>query len=217
MGSSQPKMLLEILGKPMLYWSLKVLEETSILDAIIVVAPKAYLAIFKSLIRSWNFKKVFKIVKGGKERVDSSRNALKVLPKECEWVGIHDGARAFVTAALIEKCFKAACKTGASILAVPAQDTIKVVQENLQIKRTIPRERSWLAQTPQVFRKDILEEMHNLDHPHFQRNRSRYTDDASLAESLGYKVRIVPGSYENIKITTPKDLILAETILRERL
>ena len=216
MGKSQPKMLLEILGKPLLYWSLKVLEETTILDRVVVVAPKAYLTIFKRLIHSWGFKKVFKIVKGGKERKDSSRNALKVLPKDCEWVGIHDGARPFVSSALIEKCFKAAFKNGATILAIPAQDTIKMVQENLQIKRTIPRDRAWLAQTPQVFKRDLLEEMHSMNHPQFQTNRSRYTDDASLAESLGYKVQIVPGSYENIKITTPKDLILAEAILKEK-
>jgi 2-C-methyl-D-erythritol 4-phosphate cytidylyltransferase len=137
---------------------------------------------------------------------------MRALPKGAEWVGIHDAARPFVTAEDVAGVFQAAQSTGSAILAVPAKDTIKVSKAgSFKINQTLPRERCWLAQTPQVFRRDIAEKIHA------KARAKGFTDDASIAEFLGYSVRLVPGSYENIKITTPEDLVLAEKILRKRI
>jgi 2-C-methyl-D-erythritol 4-phosphate cytidylyltransferase len=107
-------------------------------------------------------------------------------------------------------------KTGAAILAVPAKDTIKIVSGKGIIQKTVKRNHCWLAQTPQVFKREIAEKIHGLNQKKPKKGTS-YTDDASMAEAMGWKVKIVPSSYSNIKITTPEDMILAGSILRERL
>ena len=120
---------------------------------------------------------------------------------------IHDGARPLVTPALIEKCLEAARDTGVAIAAVPITDTVKIVKNN-KVKQTVPRHVLWAAQTPQVFRYDIITEAHS-------KVTSDATDDASLVEQIKYKVVICPGATENIKITTPDDLIIAESLLKK--
>lgn len=229
MGRNIPKMLIPVMGQPLLYWALKNLERCSSVHAIVVAAPAGLRRSFESKVRAWRFKKVTAVVDGGKERTDSTRNALKAVPKDCGWIGIHDGARPFVSSALVRKCFDSARKSGAAILAVPCTDTVKVVRDSAKrsgrtgdpwIRETLPRGRCWCAQTPQVFRRDIADEIHGLSGTRAARNGSRralYTDDASIAESMGFKVRIVPGSHENIKLTTPDHLVLARSILRKRI
>lgn len=213
MGNLVPKMLLPLCGKPLLYWTLKNLEHCSAVGAIVLAAPNSHIKKFEDLVRQARAKKVVRVVEGGKERVDSTVNALPWLPPECEWVGVHDGARPFVSAKNIEDCFKGALYTGAAILALPVKETVKMVNRKGEIKKTIPRSELWTAQTPQVFRRDILTRMYN-----FKRNKkidhSHFTDDSLLAESLGVLVKIVPGSDKNIKITAPLDLVLAETIIK---
>jgi len=124
-------------------------------------------------------------------------------------VMVHDGVRPLVTAELIERGLAAAEETGAAIAAVPAGDTIKVAGEDEIVHQTPPRQNLWAAQTPQVFRYSILAQAH-------QRAQEDATDDASLVERLGYKVKLYMGRYDNIKITTPDDLILAEVLWGKR-
>ena len=125
----------------------------------------------------------------------------------CAWVVVHDGARPLVTPQLIEEGLAAARETGAAVCGLPAGDTVKRVDEQGQVMRTLDRRRLWLVQTPQVFRYDILREAH-------ERSRRTATDDAALVERLGHRVRVYPGSSRNLKVTTPEDLALAEALLK---
>lgn len=216
MGKNSPKMLIPVLGKPLIYWTLKNLERCSSVQSLVVVVPPDQRELFWKKIRAWHFRKVSAVTDGGKERADSARNALRFVPYDCRWVGIHDGARPFVSPDLVRRCFESARKTGAAILAVPSKETIKIVRKNSLIEKTVPRSQCWSAQTPQVFRRDIAEKIHQFNGKPIKKFDSAFvTDDAFLAESFGFRVRIVPGSYENIKITTPEDLILAESILKK--
>ncbi|MFO0863180.1 MAG: 2-C-methyl-D-erythritol 4-phosphate cytidylyltransferase [Gemmataceae bacterium] len=149
------------------------------------------------------------IVEGGSERFESVANAVAQVKDEAELVAIHDAVRPCVTDALISSVFAKAAETGAAILAVPVSDTVKLADEGKKIMATKPRAGLWLAQTPQVFRKDWLAEAYA--------GRSKHrdiTDDAQLVEGAGHPVHVVEGVTTNIKITTRNDLLLAEAILK---
>lgn len=215
MNAAMPKMMLPLCQRPLLYWSLKNLESCPAIDFILLTAPAPHQSLFERKIKEWRFKKVVAVVSGGKERQDSTLSALRSLPSSAEWIGIHDAARIFVSSQHVQECFDSARKLGAAILAVPSKDTIKLATLKKIVKKTPPRQECWCAQTPQVFHRSILRKMEKiLSH----RNSSKwlYTDEASIAEKLGAKVCLVPSSYENIKITTPEDLILAEAILKKK-
>jgi 2-C-methyl-D-erythritol 4-phosphate cytidylyltransferase len=152
------------------------------------------------------------IVQGGAERFDSVGNALARLRDDAELVAIHDAARPCVTAALIDSVFTAAAKTGAALLAVPVSDTVKRGDDSGKVEATVPRAGLWLAQTPQVFRRDWLLEAHAKR----RSLGSDVTDDAQLIEAAGHPVYLVTGSASNIKITAREDLALAEAILKSR-
>lgn len=203
-------MFLPLSGKPLIRWSLEFLEKCAPIHAIIVAVPAGLKSSLEKKISSWGLKKVSAVVEGGKERTDSTKNAIRAIPGEARWVGIHDAARPFVTPALVRSVFEGARKTGCAILAVPSKDTVKLSDKaGSAVKKTIPRSRSWLAQTPQVFRADIAQKLHR------GHRGASFTDDASIAESMGCSVTLIHGSYENIKITTPEDLVLAERILKK--
>jgi len=150
------------------------------------------------------------VIEGGAERFESVGNALAKLKEEAEFVAIHDAVRPCLESTHIDAVFKKATETGAAILAVPVNDTLKKSADKKTIKETLPRQNLWLAQTPQVFRKDWLLEAYA--------NRGKLgkdiTDDAQLVEAAGHPVRIVEGAATNIKITTRGDLILAEAVLK---
>jgi 2-C-methyl-D-erythritol 4-phosphate cytidylyltransferase len=150
------------------------------------------------------------IANGGAERFESVANALALVKPEVEFIAIHDAVRPCITESLISDVFARAEKTGAAMLAVPVADTLKQVDPHKQVKATMPRQGVWLAQTPQVFRRDWLQEVYE--------NRTRlganFTDDAQLMEAAGYAVHVVEGATTNIKITTKQDLILADAILK---
>jgi 2-C-methyl-D-erythritol 4-phosphate cytidylyltransferase len=150
------------------------------------------------------------VVDGGAERFDSVANALAVVKPEADLVAIHDVVRPCLTAALIDAVFAKAEQTGAALLAVPVSDTLKRVDAQHKVQGTMPRQGLWLAQTPQVFRRDWLVEAYA--------NRAKVgkevTDDAQLVEAAGKTVHVVEGSSSNIKVTTKPDLILAEAILK---
>ncbi len=212
MGGKTPKMMIPLLGKPLLYWAMKNLQRCRFIDHFILTVPSGGCDAFVRLLKKWNISKVSAVVEGGKERVDSVRKGLEYLPESCKWVGIHDGARVFTEPELIEQCFRGAQKTGSAILAVPCKDTLKLVSDKLFIKKTMPRSECWLAQTPQVFRRDLAEEIILRGRKTAQAGIP--TDDASILELAGHKVRIVQGSYENIKITTPGDMLMAESLAK---
>ena len=150
------------------------------------------------------------VVDGGAERFESVANALAKLQPDVEFVAIHDAVRPCVTDELISAVFTKAEKTGAALLAVPVTDTVKRVDADHRVQGTVPRQGLWLAQTPQVFRRDWLEAAYA--------NRARLgagiTDDAQLVEAAGHPVAVVEGAGTNLKITTRADLLLAEAILK---
>jgi 2-C-methyl-D-erythritol 4-phosphate cytidylyltransferase len=150
------------------------------------------------------------LVHGGRERFDSVANALKVLPPEADFVAIHDAVRPCVTAEQITAVFARAAETGAALLAVPVTDTVKRVDDKGHVLGTLPRQGLWLAQTPQVFRRDWLEAAYA------GRGKQAVTDDAQLVEAAGHPVAVVEGSPSNLKITTKSDLSLADAILKSR-
>ncbi len=152
------------------------------------------------------------VAPGGSERFESVANALALLKAEVEYVAIHDAVRPCLTEALVNNIFTAALRTGAALLATPVSDTVKQVGGNHQVQATVPRQGLWLAQTPQVFRRDWLQAAYA------QRAKlgQNITDDAQLVEAAGHPVHVVEGSPANIKITTKADLQLAEAILKSQ-
>ncbi len=201
------KTFLPLLHKPLISWTVGVFEECASVDEIILVLNRADLAAGMSLREVEGWRKVRDIIPGGSRRQDSVLAALKILT-DCQWVVVHDGARPCLTCGLIEEGLRAASKTGAALAAVPVKDTIKVSDSRGKVKQTLPRKHLWAAQTPQVFRYDIILKAYRSDED--------VTDDSSLVEKMGIPVKIYSGSCDNIKVTTPQDLKLAEIILKSR-
>lgn len=211
-GSSQrlgaDKVFLPLAGKPLLAWSVDVCQNCELLSQIVIVLNEGNLDSGRNLVAERGWSKVVGVCLGGERRQDSVRQGLKEL-KRCDWVVIHDGARPFLTLDLIRDGLEAARGTGATTAAVPVKDTIKVGDDNEMVRETLHRQRLWAVQTPQVFRFDIITRAHG-------QVTDEVTDDATLAERLGYEVKLYMGSYHNIKITTPEDLALAEIVVKDR-
>lgn len=212
MGTKINKQYLHLLDKPVLSHTLEVFEKESLIDGIVIVTREDEIELcYEQAIKPYEFKKVIKVVAGGKERQDSVYRGLKSLPSQCKLVVVHDGARPLVTNNLISQAVTIAGREGAAIAAVPVKDTIKRVVGGLVVE-TIPRQEIWAIQTPQVFTKELIIKAYESAY-----EKGVYgTDDASLVEMLGEKVSIVPGSYENIKITIPEDLDIGKAILAGR-
>ncbi len=158
----------------------------------------------------YNFSKVQKIIDGGETRQDSVYNGLKALSPDVDIVVIHDGARPLVEETLIQDSIEAAQKNGAVIAAIPLKDTVKKSQKNFFIKETLNREEIWRAQTPQTFKYDMILSAYHQAY----KDKFCATDDAAIVERYGHKVKMIIGSEENIKITTPFDIIIAENFLK---
>lgn len=213
MNSTVSKQFIFIGGKPILAYTIDAFEKSSLIDKIVLVINEAEIEKCKKIIvNKYNYKKLMKIVPGGKERQNSVFNGLKVLPSETNLVAIHDGARFLITTDIIDRAVRDAYDSNGVIVAMPIQDTIKETNSNKIISKTFNRDRLWAAQTPQVFPYSIIMKAHEKA----REDNFLGTDDASLVERLGYEVDIVRGSVENIKITTNFDLILAEIILNKR-
>ena len=193
-------------GKPLLAQVVDVFEACPSVHQTVIVVSKQNLERCRNLVAEEGWPKVSGVCEGGKRRQDSVAAGLKQL-KDCDWVIIHDGARPLVTKELIEEGLKAARETGAAIAAVPVTDTIKVAGDDRIVHQTPSRQNLWAVQTPQVFRSGIITEAH-------QKAKGEATDDASLVEQAGYKVKLYTGSYDNIKITNPQDLLIAEMIIK---
>ena len=215
MGNATPKPYLLLGGKPILAHTLGLFEKIKeIQEVILVVHPDELDYCQEKVISPYGFKKVLRLVPGGKERQDSVYNALKALKDEdeLEIVLVHDGVRPFVTPELVCRVIQAARSHGAAVLGLPAQDTLKTVSAEGQIRQTLERQDIWQIQTPQAFQAALLRRAFTEAY-----SRNFYgTDEASLVEELQQPVVVVPGSPLNQKITTPEDLDLAEAILSLR-
>lgn len=210
MKSEQPKQFMELLGKPIVYYSLKAFQESNI-DNIILVTGEEYITYCEEeIVKCYHFDKVMRVVAGGTERYWSVRSGLDSIVST-DYVLIHDSARACITTELINKCIDEV-SAGACTLGVPVKDTIKVVDSDGIGIETPNRELLWQIQTPQCFSyKELLDAYEKM-----QKNRvGVITDDTMILEQyLGKKSRVIRGSYNNIKITTPEDLIVAENFLK---
>lgn len=212
-GSKIPKPLVKINSKPIIIYSLLVLNAHPQVKEIIVVVNNQNSDSIIKTIEKFRIAKINKVIFGGARRQDSVYNGLKLINRLSDLVLIHDVARPFINKKIVSMLIKQANLTGAAILGVPVKDTIKevvsrkssVVSKTI-IKKTLDRNRLWEIQTPQVFKKGLILEAYR------KFNHLDVTDDAMLVEKLGRKVSVVCGSYNNIKITTPEDLILAEAI-----
>lgn len=212
MARSLKKPYLKLAKKPILAHTIQRFEQNTAVDAIfVIVNERDFTECRATVLDPYPFTKVQKLVAGGETRQRSVYNGLRALSADVDFVIVHDGVRPFVTDETIFACLAAADECGAAVAAVPVKDTIKVANENCFITQTPERERLWAVQTPQVFRKSLLEEAHQAAQEH-QRTG---TDDAALVEQLGFPVKLVKGSYANLKITTPVDLRIAEVLLSE--
>ncbi len=213
MGSEENKIFLPLGGYPVLYWSLKIFEDCPRINQIIVAAAQEEIPRISQITAEYGFGKVQDIVAGGETRAESVRACLSSIAKRCRTVLIHDGARPLLAMADVEKIIDTVEETHqGAILGVPLSDTLHQVGENMQISNTIVRSSCWRAQTPQCFPKGVLLGAYGA-----YDGKKTVTDDASLVRAIGGIVRVIHGSRENIKITDPIDIKLAETILAERM
>ena len=195
-------------NRPVLARTVYPFECHPVIDRIVIVLNPDRIAAGERLAAYEKWRKVTDIVPGGDRRQDSVMKALDRLGNDVKWVVIHDGARPLVRLAQIDDGMAAAQETGAAICAVPVTDTVKQVSEAGFVECTLPREKLFAVQTPQVFRYDIIRKAYDTS------AETSVTDDASLVESLGIQVKLFPGSYGNIKITTPESLTTAEMLWR---
>lgn len=199
-------------GKPLLVHTLEVFEASPLIDAVLVVVPPGDMeSVRDDVLAPWNLKKVSGIIPGGRERQDSVLAGVEALDPDTDMVVIHDAVRPFITIELISRCIHVAAQEGSVTVGVPVKDTVKEVDPEGRVMRTCDRNRLWLTQTPQAFRKEIIETAHRTA----LRDGFRGTDDTSLVERLGMTVRMIRGDYRNIKVTTPEDLLVAEALLHE--
>jgi 2-C-methyl-D-erythritol 4-phosphate cytidylyltransferase len=213
MGGAIAKQFLSLAGQPLIVHTLRMLHSSPVIEEIILAVPqpdRQYC--LDHIVIPHGFTKVTKIVSGGQQRQDSVRHALTEVRTGTEIVLVHDAVRPFLTEEMIERVVDQARVHGAAIVALPMRDTVKQVTTEGFVERTVDRSRLWLAQTPQAFRRDWLEEAHSKA----RTNQTHATDDAHLVELLGRPVMIVEGSGENIKVTTPEDLVVGEAILAAR-
>ncbi len=211
MASDRPKQFLQLAGSPIIFHTLKPFELCESIQEVIVVLPAEESAAFLALAGKHGLRKLARVVPGGSTRADSvKRGVLSIRPATAEIVAVHDGVRPFVTVEEIDNTVAAAQRDGAAILATPATDTIKLVEGDVVVK-TLERRNLRQALTPQCFRYELLRKAYEQADV----NDPSLTDESALVERLGNKVTIVEGSARNIKITTPRDLLIAETFLKE--
>ena len=206
------KQLMLLRGMPVLARTLVALQQVPDIQEIVIVARGEEIPSFRRLCREHQIDKVSAIVPGGATRQQSAALGFAHISDEAQYVAVHDGARPLVRPERVEEAISAAVKTGAATLAVPVKDTIKLADREGQVQSTPDRRFLWSIQTPQVFYRPLYRKA--LDQA--EREHRDYTDDCQLAEGIGAAVQLVPGDYDNIKITTPDDLRVAEEWLSQR-
>jgi 2-C-methyl-D-erythritol 4-phosphate cytidylyltransferase len=211
MGIKTKKQFLELAGTPLVGYALKTMEACPVVQQIvIVVGPGEEDYCRGAVVDKLGLNKVAAIVPGGKERQDSVYNGLLALSPDTDIVVVHDGARPLFSLDILQSVIAAAQNHGAAACAVPAKDTVKLADEENFVTRTLPRDHTWLVQTPQAFRYELITEAHRKARV----DNFIATDDTALVESLGGQVKLVMGSYDNIKITTVEDLDVALARIR---
>ncbi|MFA5028777.1 MAG: 2-C-methyl-D-erythritol 4-phosphate cytidylyltransferase, partial [Candidatus Methylomirabilota bacterium] len=209
MGGDTPKQYLQVGGIPLLGRTLRALREAGGLDALVLVVPPGQAARCRAEVLEPFDLHVDAVVAGGEDRQASVHAGLSAAPAATDLILVHDGARPFVTAEIVREALAAASEVGAAVAGVPLTDTVKRVDADLRILETPRREGLWAIQTPQAFRAGMLREAH----ARALADGFRSTDDSALLERIGCPVRVVRGSRENLKITTPADILLAEMLL----
>lgn len=213
MGSPRNKLLLTLLDKPLLSWTLEAAFKSHYINWIGIIGQSVDFPDFQQMISGLSTNKSIQLIEGGSTRQESVYQGLQALPPEAEQVLIHDGARCLATPELLDRCAEEILKCPGLIAAVPVKDTIKVVDSSGLIQDTPDRRNLWAAQTPQGFEVKLLKECH-------EKGRQlgwEVTDDAALFEKCGLPVNVVEGEETNLKVTTPVDLRVAEFILVEAL
>ena len=217
MEAGKNKVFLKLKNKPLIYYSLQAFEKCSDIDAILLVVREEEIQLAKKIIAQHGFKKVMDVISGGKERQFSGLNALLYLnevlqEKNKAFVAFHNGANPFVTSEEISATLLGAKKYGACAIAHPTKDTIKEVDKKGMVARTLDRSKLWNMQTPQTIKFPLAFEAF------IRATQDNFigTDDVSLVERLGKKVKIIQGSKYNFKITTPLDLELAKIIIKNK-
>lgn len=205
-GSKQPKQFLPLNKKPMFLWSIIAFKKIKECSQIILVVPEYKL---QDMLK---YKKLYNIdiVCGGKERFDSVKNGLNIVKDNIDLVAVHDAARPLITEKIIKDVIESAKKNGSAIAAVTSKDSVKFSKSGIKITKSLNRKTIWNAQTPQIFKKDILKKAYS------KKISKSTTDDAQLVEKTGTKSALVFASYENFKITEQTDFLLAEAILKKR-
>lgn len=212
MNSKVQKQFLELGGKPVLYYSLNCFQQSPLVTDIILVTGAESVAFCKEeIVEKYGFTKVKKVIPGGKERYDSVYEGL-LSCENSDFVLIHDGARPFITQEILERGMTGVRETGACVIGMPSKDTVKVSDENGFVQETPERNLVWSVQTPQIFEYSLIRNAHEKIRCE---NMTGITDDAMVVErASGRKIRLVEGSYKNLKITTPEDLDIAEIFLK---
>lgn len=211
MNSGIQKQFMELGGYPLIYYALQVFEHSSVDEVILVTGKNETDWCRREIVDKYGFCKVRSVVPGGSERYLSVYEGLRAA-EEPDIVLIHDGARPFVTDEIINRTIRSALESGSGIAAVPAKDTVRVVDETGTAVLTPPRDRVWMMQTPQAFRYPLI---YRAYQELVSRNIQNVTDDAMVLETvLNQGVKIVEGSYSNIKVTTPEDMETARAFLK---
>ena len=212
MGIADSKQFIPLIGKPAIEYTLRAFQKCHLIREIVIVCREQDMERIRTIADENGFTKVTHLVAGGASRAESVRNGIGAADDKTDYYAIHDGARPLITVEEITRVTEAAFETGAATLGTSVTDTIKVVNGYNMIESTPLRSQLRAVQTPQVFEKDLyvfaLETAGD--------NLINFTDDCSLIEHMGGEVEVVKGSKENIKLTTPVDILLAETILKKR-
>ena len=213
MGTKVHKQYLLMGGKPVLYYSLNTFQESPLIDEIILVCGSGEEEYCRcEIVEKYGFEKVSAIIPGGAQRYDSVWNGLQ--KTKDGYVYIHDGARPFVDGEMLARAYRCVSECHACVAGMPSKDTVKIADEDNTVQQTPDRSRVWLVQTPQVFDTDLIRRAYARL---MEQDEIAVTDDAMVAEQmLGCRVKLFSGSYENIKITTPEDLAVAEVFLQRK-
>ena len=199
------KTFASMLGLPLVAHTIDRFESSPLVDQVVLVLAEESLDRGRELVQERGYRKVAHVCSGGERRQDSVRNGLELLTP-CDWVMVHDGARPCLDEAMLKRGLNAAAECGSAVAGVPVKDTIKLVSPDQMVNETPDRSLLWAAQTPQIFRYGLLLEAHRTC-------TEDVTDDAAMVESLGHPVKMFQGSFQNIKVTTAEDLVIAEVFL----
>ena len=213
-GGRLAKPLVDLDGAPLLVQTLRVLQRSPSIRWIIPVVGARHRSVVRQLLRRHGITKALAPVAGGASRAESVARGFAAMPRAARWILIHDAARPCVSEPLIASVVRGARRWGAAACGLPASVTVKAAEADGTVRLTLDREQLWFMQTPQAFRREWMAQA--LKAVGRRNGLSEYPDDASIVEAAGFPVRIVPGDPWNLKVTTRKDLVLAETILKAR-